>query len=90
MFLLKKQQVVLISASHNNIEWNTLKFFNNKGEFLTKEESDNIINSKIDLKNYSIVNKPVAIKLANDAVNFHINSILELGEVTVEKIKRKK
>jgi len=81
---------IMISASHNNIEWNALKFFNNKGEFLTKEESDDIINSKIDLKNYCIVNKPVAIKLANDAVNFHINSILDLEEVTVEKIKRKK
>ena len=81
---------IMISASHNNIEWNALKFFNNKGEFLTKEESDDIINSKIDLKNYSIINKPVAIKLANDAVNFHINSILELEEVAVEKIKRKK
>ena len=63
---------IMISASHNNIEWNALKFFNNKGEFLTKEESDDIINSKIDLKNYSIINKPVAIKLANDAVNFQI------------------
>ena len=32
----------------------------------------------------------MAIKLDNDAVNFHINSILELEEVTVEKIKKKK
>ena len=35
---------IMISASHNPIEWNALKFFNEKGEFITKNESDYIIN----------------------------------------------
>ena len=46
VYVLKKKSTggIMISASHNNIEWNALKFFNNKGEFLTKEESEYIIN----------------------------------------------
>ena len=34
----------MISASHNGIEWNALKLFNSKGEFISKDDFDNINN----------------------------------------------
>ena len=33
---------IMISASHNGIEWNALKLFNSKGEFISKNDFDNI------------------------------------------------
>ena len=35
---------IMISASHNGIEWNALKLFNSKGEFISKDDFDNINN----------------------------------------------
>ena len=48
---------IMISASHNGIEWNALKLFNSKGEFISKDDFDNI-NSIIEKKsfNYEDVN----------------------------------
>ena len=52
LYVLKKKATggIMVSASHNNIEWNALKFFNKKGEFITKEESEYIINFDIKTK----------------------------------------
>ena len=92
VYVLKKKSTggIMISASHNNIEWNALKFFNNKGEFLTKEESEHIINYQIKSEVHSfIAEKKGKIILDNNAVDFHISSILKLEEVLIEKIKKK-
>ncbi len=92
LYVLHKKATggIMISASHNSIDWNALKFFNNKGEFLTKEQSEYIINYKIESKKSDFFNKIKGkITLVNDAVDFHISSILELEEVLVEKIKKK-
>src|SRR5690625_6096955 len=34
---------IMISASHNPMEWNALKFFNEKGEFISAEDGQRII-----------------------------------------------
>ena len=41
---------IVISASHNGIEWNALKLLNDKGEFLNKNIASKII--KADTGNY--------------------------------------
>ena len=33
---------IMISASHNGVEWNALKLFNSKGEFISKDDFDKI------------------------------------------------
>ena len=78
---------VMISASHNPSNWNGLKFLNMHGEFLSKKDS---------LKVFA-TNTPVNIKLDQkgcvisiDYIEKHIHSILELSDVDVEKIKKKK
>jgi len=81
---------IMISASHNSIEWNALKFFNSKGEFLTKKESEYIINYQIESEKNSFIDEEKGkIILGDDAIDFHISSILKLEEVLVEKIKKK-
>ena len=40
---------IMISASHNGVEWNALKLFNSKGEFISKDDFDKI-NSIIEKK----------------------------------------
>ena len=90
VFKKKASGGIMISASHNNIDWNALKFFNNKGEFLTKEESEYIIKYKIEDKKYNFPEKKNSkIIFDNNAVDFHISSILKLKEVLVEEIKKK-
>ncbi len=92
LYLFKKKATggIMISASHNGLEWNALKFFNNKGEFLTKEESEYIINYKIESEKDSfLAEKKGKITLDYDAIQFHISSILKLEDVLVEKIKKK-
>ena len=42
---------IMISASHNGIEWNALKLFNSKGEFISKDDFDNI-NNIIEKKSF--------------------------------------
>ena len=42
---------IMISASHNGIEWNALKLFNSRGEFISKDDFDNI-NSILEKKSF--------------------------------------
>ena len=77
---------IMVSASHNPINWNGLKFLNNNGEFLSKNQAEEVFNSSTDLKvefdnNASIV-----------SINYmhkHIQSILKLVDVDVNRIVAK-
>ena len=42
----------MISASHNGIKWNALKLFNSRGEFVSKDDFDNI-NSILEKKSFN-------------------------------------
>lgn len=79
---------IIITASHNPQEWNALKFLNNLGEFVSKndikwiiEKSDNIKLSRTTVNKGSII-------IDNKALDKHIKKILKLDLVNAEKIKR--
>lgn len=82
---------IMISASHNPIEWNALKLLNSKGTFLTPDEAkkffelENSFNPKFrmwnEIGNYKFVEK---------AYLLHIQKILKLEVIDVELIKSKK
>ena len=40
---------IMISASHNPSNWNGLKLLNVKGEFLSKNESEEVFDSEIKI-----------------------------------------
>jgi phosphomannomutase len=79
---------IIFTASHNPKEWNALKFLNERGEFISAQDGEEIIEiikskdlifSDVDnLGNYAQV---------NDAISYHIRKILEYKHINVEKIK---
>lgn len=79
---------IIFTASHNPKEWNALKFLNERGEFISAQDGEEIIEiikskdlifSDVDnLGNYAQV---------NDAISYHISKILEYKHINVEKIK---
>lgn len=82
---------IMISASHNGIEWNALKLFNSKGEFISKDDFDNI-NSIIDNKsfNYEDVKSAGKIITNSHSIEQHIELILSNELVNINKIKSAK
>ena len=68
---------VVISASHNPIEWNGLKFMNHQGSFLTPEEYisfENICHQEtFPLKSWKNVGETTTV---TDAIETHIDTIL--------------
>jgi phosphomannomutase len=79
---------IIFTASHNPKEWNALKFLNERGEFISAQDGEEIIEiiksrdlifSNVDnLGNYAQV---------NDAISYHISKILGYKHINVEKIK---
>jgi len=68
---------MVISASHNPIQWNGIKLMNHDGSFLTPEEYDVFI-AKYNQKAFQLVTWDVlgAIRIVPDAIDIHIDRIL--------------
>lgn len=79
---------IIITASHNPIEWNALKLLNSNGEFLTAEDGTRLLElvESADPE-FSTVDKLGKIKIARDYENYHIASILKLPLVNKNLIK---
>jgi phosphomannomutase len=82
---------VIITASHNPIQWNALKLLNEKGEFIAAEEGAYLLEI---IKNKEFTFAPVldlgAIIKINDAIESHIEAILALPLVDAKLVQSKK
>jgi phosphomannomutase len=80
-----------ITASHNPIEWNGLKFFNRKGEFLTQAQYDKF-KTFLDSNNIptGAWNKIGKIYIDYNWIEKHVDAVLALNLVKVSKLKRRK
>ena len=78
---------IVISASHNGIEWNALKLLNDKGEFLSKNIASKIINA--DTGNYKKSNKQGKYNFDKNALEEHIQKILSINIINLNAIKKK-
>ena len=78
---------IVISASHNGIEWNALKLLNDKGEFLSKNIASKII--KADTGNYKKSDKQGRYNFNKNALEEHIQKILSINIINPEAIKKK-
>lgn len=88
---LKAVAGICITASHNPGEWNALKFFNKKGEFVTSvefEQIENIYNNK------SFALKPAKklgkIKQQSGWIEKHVRKTLALKAINKPAIKKRK
>lgn len=80
---------IIITASHNPRQWNALKLLNSDGEFLTKDNGNEVLD--IANKNefdYSGIDN-IGHYIKDDSFNRqHIDSVLKLNLVDTEAIRR--
>jgi len=82
---------VAITASHNPIEWNGLKFISRTGMFLVPSEYETMMNYfKNPIKNYKEWNRLGKYTQIKDFGNEHIQKILDLPFIKQRKIKERK
>ncbi len=79
---------IILTASHNPAEWNALKLLNEKGEFISKEEGENVI-KLAEEENFSFEEVySLGKKQEKDYLQMHIDKIKILKLVNIEKIKK--
>jgi phosphomannomutase len=82
---------IIITASHNPIQWNALKFLNDKGEFISAEDGKHILDT-IARKTYifQTVENLGHISYPEGTLERHIDKILALPLVNLNAIKTRK
>ena len=79
---------IIITASHNPKQWNALKLLNEKGEFISGQEGEELIQIA-DNVNYEYVEVDDLGSLSQDDtyLDKHINAVLDLELVDKEAVK---
>jgi len=81
---------IILTASHNPVEWNALKLLNHKGEFISAKEGEKLISFyKSNTAEFATVFKLGKIYEEKDFLSVHIQKILELPYVNKELIEKK-
>ena len=86
----KAEGGIILTASHNPKNWNALKLFNSKGEFLVKDEAEEIF--EIVKENLFEFNKEDDYGIVYEETNafkIHINDAINLKLVDANNIKKK-
>ncbi|MCL2290780.1 MAG: phosphoglucosamine mutase [Bacteroidetes bacterium] len=80
---------IIITASHNPMQWNALKLLNEKGEFISGEEGKRLLEiaEKEDF-NYASVEHLGSYTKYENAIEDHINEILKLDLVDIKAIQK--
>lgn len=80
---------IIITASHNPKQWNALKLLNQDGEFLNKEEGNEVLDiaAREDF-DYAEVDNIGSYREDNTYNDKHIDSVLALKLVDVEAIRK--
>lgn len=81
---------IMVTASHNPIEWNALKFFNQKGEFISATEAEELF-VVVNRAEFRFSDTHHLGKLTRDTAHFrrHIDAICELDLVNLSAIREK-
>jgi phosphomannomutase len=81
---------IIVTASHNPLNWNALKFLNSKGEFISEEDGQYILDiSEKQEFVFKTQNKIGTYEIIDDYIERHINGILELPLIDVEAIRER-
>ena len=80
---------IILTASHNPKQWNALKLLNEKGEFLNKEEGNEVLRiAEAEAFEYAEVDKLGTYRKDLTYNQKHIDSVLALNLVDVEAIRK--
>lgn len=88
--LYHAQAGIMITASHNPMEWNALKFMNENGEFIDHIEGQKVLDLAKKDSDYAAYDQVGSISKINDTIQKHITEILKLDLVKSENVKSKK
>ena len=82
---------IILTASHNPKEWNALKLLNSKGEFFSAAEGAEVLEiAAAENFNFAGVDKLGSYTVDNDALQQHINAVINYPLVDVAAIKKSK
>jgi len=82
---------IIITASHNPWQWNALKLLNDKGEFISAEDGEKVLEiAGSDDLNFAEIKKIGSYSTNDSYIDKHIEMILQLPLVDVETIKQRK
>ncbi len=80
---------IILTASHNPKQWNALKLLNEKGEFLNKEEGNEVLRiAEAEDFDYAEVEKLGTCRMDLSYNQKHIDAVLALPLVDVEAIRK--
>lgn len=80
---------IIITASHNPMQWNALKLLNSTGEFVSGEEAKRIVElTESDELNYATVDKLGSYALYESAIEDHVEAVLNLPLVDKNAITK--
>ena len=81
---------IIITASHNPKEWNALKLLNEKGEFISGEDGQNVLAlAESGEIQFAAVEKLGTYTQSDEYLQKHIDSILSLNLVDIEAVRNK-
>jgi len=82
---------IILTASHNPKQWNALKLLNDKGEFISAQDGEDVLNLINEGEiTYAEVEKLGSYEVKEDYIQKHINLIHALPLVKTEAVKARK
>ena len=82
---------IIITASHNPKQWNALKLFNKRGEFLNASSGEAILKIAEQQEfQYALVDDLGKVIRVAGAIEYHVQKILELPLINSKGISQKK
>ena len=82
---------IILTASHNPVQWNALKLLNDKGEFISGEDGAQVLElAEKEAFKFADVKKLGKVTSNNTYIQKHIDMVLALPLVDVEAIKKAK
>ena len=80
---------IILTASHNPVQWNALKLLNHKGEFISAGDGAEVLNlAAEEAFDFATVNKLGTYSRNDTYIDKHIDMILNLPLVDVEAIRK--
>tara|TARA_Y100000389_G_scaffold204820_1_gene259891 strand:+ start:1212 stop:2543 length:1332 start_codon:yes stop_codon:yes gene_type:complete len=89
-FIIKEKKLsggIVVTASHNPVEWNGMKFLDNDGCFLNAKKMEKLLSENPKPLN---LDKLGCVIESKSAYQNHIQNILDLKCISIDKIKSKK
>lgn len=89
MAVLKEEAAggIILSASHNPAEWNALKLLNEKGEFLSPEEGEEVLRLADEGGAETVAFDAAGSYRQADYLDYHVDRILALDFIDADAIR---